>query len=110
MALTVFRSTHHRYGQRPFAYDIADACRLQRVHRERCNKHVTLLEYSIFLLVSSVGDQRRCLEKIATLISSPDDDLRCYCLPGRSYQARIGCVCLPTGVRRTGLPMACWTA
>lgn len=89
-------------------YDIADARRLQRVHREMC-KHATPLEYSIFLLVGSVGDQRRCLERIATLISPPDDDVRCYRLPGRGYQARIGCACLPAGVLWTGLPMACRT-
>jgi CRISPR-associated protein Cas2 len=86
-------------------YDIANPSRLQRVHREMC-KHATPLEYSVFLLV---GDQRtkdRCLEKMAALIKDNEDDVRCYPLPARGFQGRVGRASLPTGIQWTGLPAA----
>ena len=84
-------------------YDIADPRRLQRVHREMC-KHATPLEYSVFLLI---GDQRvkdRCLEKMTALIKASEDDVRCYPLPVRGFQGRVGRASLPAGIQWTGLP------
>lgn len=84
-------------------YDIADPRRLQRVHREMC-KHAAPMEYSVFLLVGSDKDKNRCLEKMAELIEPELDDIRCYPLPSRGLQTRIGRANLPEGIQWTGLP------
>ena len=84
-------------------YDIAHPRRLQRVHREMC-KHATQLEYSIFLLVGSAADQQRCLARIGALIKPCEDDVRCYRLPHRGHQERVGRASLPAGIVWTGLP------
>lgn len=84
-------------------YDIANPRRLQRVHREMC-KHATPLEYSVFLLVGDDAAKDRCLEKMAALIKDNEDDVRCYPLPVRGFQGRVGRASLPTGIQWTGLP------
>ena len=86
-------------------YDIADPRRLQRVHREMC-KHAAPLEYSVFILVGSQGAKDRCLAQMAGLIKASADDVRCYPLPARGFQARIGRAGLPAGIQWTGLPAA----
>lgn len=86
-------------------YDIADPARLQRVHREMC-RHATPLEYSVFLLVGGEADKVRCLTAIAALIAPAADDARCYPLPARGFQGRLGRACLPTGIVWTALPAA----
>ncbi|MEY4592619.1 MAG: hypothetical protein RIR18_1514 [Pseudomonadota bacterium] len=84
-------------------YDIADPRRLQRVHREMC-KHAAPLEYSVFLLVGTEKDRQKCLDAMANLIDPDADDIRCYPLPSRGLQTRIGRASLPTGIQWTGLP------
>jgi CRISPR-associated protein Cas2 len=84
-------------------YDIADPRRLQRVHRVMC-KFAAPLEYSVFLLVGSIADKDRCLLKVADLIKSGEDDVRCYPLPSRGFQSRVGRASLPVGIQWTGLP------
>ena len=84
-------------------YDIADPRRLQRVHREMC-KHAAPLEYSVFLLVGSENDRQKCLAAMANLIDPDADDIRCYPLPSRGLQTRIGRASLPPGIQWTGLP------
>ena len=84
-------------------YDIADPRRLQRVHREMC-KHAAPLEYSVFLLVGSERDKANCLAQLAALIQPAFDDVRCYPLPLRGLQTRIGRASLPSGIQWTGLP------
>ncbi len=86
-------------------YDISDPRRLLRVHRRMC-RHAAPLEYSIFLLVGSEADKARCLEEIEELIDPRADDVRCYALPARGFQGRIGRASLPTGILWTGLPAA----
>ncbi|MCQ1550099.1 MAG: CRISPR-associated endonuclease Cas2 [Candidatus Accumulibacter phosphatis] len=86
-------------------YDISHPRRLLRVHREMC-KHASPLEYSIFLLVGSNAAKDRCLREVDALIKPQDDDLRCYALPIRSFQGRIGRASLPAGILWTGLPTA----
>lgn len=84
-------------------YDIANPRRLQRVHREMC-KHATPLEYSVFLLVGDDRSKDLCLEKMANLIERNEDDVRCYPLPVRGFQGRVGRASLPVGIQWTGLP------
>ncbi len=86
-------------------YDITDSRRLQRVHRVMC-KFAAPIEYSIFLLVGSAADKDRCLLQIADLIKAEEDDVRCYPLPSRGYQRRVGRSSLPLGIQWTGLPSA----
>lgn len=86
-------------------YDVADPRRLQRVHRVMCT-FAAPLEYSIFLLVGSVANKDRCLLEIARLIKAGEDDVRCYPLPARGFQSRIGRASLPEGLQWTGLPAA----
>ncbi len=86
-------------------YDIANPSRLQRVHREMC-KHATPLEYSVFLLVGEESDKNLCLQKMAALIKDGEDDVRCYPLPVRGFQGRVGRASLPIGIQWTGLPAA----
>ena len=84
-------------------YDIANPRRLQRVHREMC-KHATPLEYSVFLLVGDALAKDRCLAQMAGLIEDVEDDVRCYPLPVRGFQGRVGRASLPAGIQWTGLP------
>ena len=84
-------------------YDIADSRRLQRVHRLMC-KFAAPLEYSVFLLIGSTAEKDRCLFKVADLIKASEDDVRCYPLPSRGLQNRIGRASLPEGIQWTGLP------
>lgn len=84
-------------------YDIVQPRRLQRVHRAMC-KHATPLEYSVFLLVGSEADKDRCLAEMAALIELRQDDVRCYPLPVRGFQSRIGRASLPEGIQWTGFP------
>lgn len=84
-------------------YDITDPHRLQRVHREMC-KYAAPLEYSVFLLVGNAAAKDRCLQIIAKIIEPDADDVRCYPLPSRGFQSRIGRATLPTGIQWTGLP------
>lgn len=86
-------------------YDIANPRRLQRVHREMC-KHATPLEYSVFLLVGSELAKDHCLAQMAGLIEDGEDDVRCYPLPVRGFQGRVGRANLPAGIQWTGLPAA----
>ena len=84
-------------------YDIANPRRLQRVHREMC-KHATPLEYSVFLLVGNSRTKDLCLSKMAALIDDNEDAVRCYPLPVRGFQGRVGRASLPLGIQWTGLP------
>lgn len=86
-------------------YDIANPRRLQRVHREMC-KHATPLEYSVFLLVGNELAKDHCLAQMAGLIEDGEDDVRCYPLPVRGFQGRVGRASLPAGIQWTGLPAA----
>lgn len=86
-------------------YDIAHPRRLQRVHRQMC-KHAMALEYSVFLLLGQHRDKDRCLAELAELIDAKEDDVRCYTLPSRGFQGRIGHASLPQGILWTGLPSA----
>ena len=86
-------------------YDIAQPRRLQQVHRAMC-KYAAPLEYSVFILVGSAEDKSRCLTETAKLINVGEDDVRCYPLPARGFQCRIGRTSLPEGIQWTGLPAA----
>ncbi len=86
-------------------YDIGEPHRLLRVHRRMC-RYATPLEYSVFLLVGCVAEKNRCLADVATLIRPLEDDVRCYTLPLRGFQCRLGRASLPTGIVWTGLPAA----
>ena len=86
-------------------YDITQPRRLQRVHRLMC-RFATPLEYSVFLLVGSAADKDRCLAALSALIEKTDD-VRCFPLPSRGVQRRIGRASLPEGILWTGLPQAC---
>lgn len=84
-------------------YDIADPKRLQRVYREMLH-HAMPLEYSIFLLTGSETQKKQCLTAIQKLIAPKEDDVRCYPIPQRGHQERIGQPTLPQGIQWTGLP------
>jgi CRISPR-associated protein Cas2 len=84
-------------------YDIANPSRLAKVYRRMCG-HATPLEYSVFLLVGNERAKNDCLAEVAQLIDGRADDVRCYPLPSRGYQARIGRASLPEGITWTGLP------
>lgn len=84
-------------------YDIACPRRLGRIHREML-KHATPIEYSIFVLVGSEHAKDTCLAEMAKLVDDNEDDVRCYPLPARGLQCRIGRASLPEGIQWTGLP------
>jgi CRISPR-associated protein Cas2 len=85
-------------------YDITDPRRLQRVHRAVL-RHAFPLELSVFLLTGHESDKRSCMEEISSLIDPNTDDLRCYPLPARGLQERIGKATLPVGIHWSGLPV-----
>ena len=84
-------------------YDITCPRRLQRVHRAMVDR-ATPIEYSIFLLIGTEKDLANCLATVNALIDAKTDDVRCYPLPLRGLQERIGRATLPEGIQWTGLP------
>ena len=84
-------------------YDITEPKRLQRIYRVML-KHATPLEYSIFMLTGTVRDKQRCLDEVVAMIDVDTDDLRCYPLPERGVQERIGKATLPAGIHWSVLP------
>lgn len=84
-------------------YDIADPKRLGRVHRAMVSR-ATPIEYSIFLYIGSEKGLSECLATVTALIDPKTDDVRCYPLPSRGLQERIGRATLPEGIQWTGLP------
>jgi CRISPR-associated endonuclease Cas2 len=86
-------------------YDIKDPKRLQQVHRVLKN-YAMPIEYSIFLLDGDKRAAQRCMQALLPLIDPKQDDLRCYPLPLRGWQARLGIGAMPEGIFWTGLPAA----
>ncbi len=86
-------------------YDIANPKRLCRIHRAM-KTHATPIQYSIFLLEGSERALQYCLDEILPLMNPTEDDIRCYPLPQRGHQFRIGKAVLPEGIFWTGLPAA----
>jgi CRISPR-associated protein Cas2 len=86
-------------------YDITQPRRLNRVHRAMVNR-ATPIEYSIFLFCGTKRELDECLAAIADLIDEKTDDVRCYPLPLRGLQERIGLATLPAGIQWTALPAA----
>lgn len=84
-------------------YDITSPKRLQRAYRAML-RHATPIEYSVFLLTGTERDRQCCLDELAALIDDKEDDLRCYPLPDRGLQQRIGKATLPAGIHWSGLP------
>lgn len=84
-------------------YDITNPKRLGRVHRAMVNR-ATPIEYSIFLYIGSEKGLAECLATVNGLIDPKTDDVRCYPLPSRGLQERIGRATLPEGIQWTGLP------
>ena len=84
-------------------YDIVNPRRLQLIYRAML-RHAIPLEYSIFLLAGNENDRRRCMDEITSMIDPERDDLRCYPLPARGIQERIGKATLPSGIHWSGLP------
>ncbi len=86
-------------------YDIRHPKRLQSVHRTLL-KYACPIEYSIFYFVGSDLEFRKCLLNILKIIDSSKDDLRCYPLPQRGLNERIGRPIFPDGILWTGLPVS----
>ena len=84
-------------------YDITDPRRLGRIHRAMICR-ATPIEYSIFLFIGSKSALKECLSTISSLMNPKTDDVRCYPLPTRGLQERIGRATLPAGIQWTGLP------
>ncbi len=84
-------------------YDITCPKRLQKVYRAML-RHATPIEYSIFLLSGTERDRQLCMAELVSLIDIRTDDLRCYPLPARGLQQRIGKATLPAGIHWCGLP------
>jgi CRISPR-associated protein Cas2 len=87
-------------------YDISHPRRLQRVHRALI-KYAVPIEYSIFVLDGAMREAIFCMEEVSRLIDPEEDDLRCYPLPSRGTQFRLGKASLPEGIIWTGLPSSC---
>ncbi len=71
------------------AYDIADCRRLARVHRVLKQQGLPV-QYSVFAVVLKRKALLRLLERINTLISQREDDVRCYRLPENSAADTLG--------------------
>lgn len=89
-------------------YDISDPRRLGRVHRAMVNR-ATPVEYSIFLFIGSRLQLTECLAAVNAEIDPKSDDVRCYPLPSRGLQERLGQPTLPAGIQWTGLPAGLMT-
>ncbi len=85
-------------------YDITHPRRLARVYRALL-RHAAPIENSIFIFDGTVDAVVHCMREISALIDVRHDDLRCYPLPARGLQTRIGSGVLPLGIVWTGLPL-----
>lgn len=85
-------------------YDIAHPRRLARVYRTLL-RYAAPIEHSIFIFDGTAEAVARCMREVLALIDVRQDDLRCYPLPVRGLQTRIGKVVLPVGIVWTGLPL-----
>lgn len=84
-------------------YDIASPKRLARVHRAMV-RFAAPIQYSIFLLEGSHAEMQRCLDIVGALINPKEDDVRCYPLPKRGFQCRLGRPVMPPGIIWTAFP------
>lgn len=84
-------------------YDVSNPKRLQRIHRLMTN-WATPIEYSIFLFTGSSRDLEKVLAEINQKMNTKADDVRCYPLPVRGLQERLGRATLPEGIQWTALP------
>lgn len=89
-------------------YDITDPRRLGRIHRAMVNR-ATPVEYSIFLFIGTALQLAECLATVNAIIDGKTDDVRCYPLPSRGLQERLGRATLPEGIQWTGLPAGLMT-
>lgn len=97
-----------KYGRREMknwiiGYDITSPRRLIRVHRAMVSR-ATPIEYSIFLFCGNEHALEECLQTVTDLLDARTDDVRCYPLPQRGLQERIGRATLPEGIVWTALP------
>jgi len=67
-------------------------------------RYAAPIEYSVFVLCGSQEAAKRCLRAVLKLINPQEDDLRCYLLPVKGRQFRLGRASLPEGIYWTGLP------
>jgi CRISPR-associated protein Cas2 len=86
-------------------YDITNPKRLQKVYRIML-RHATPIEYSIFMLVGTEHEKQLCIDELIKIIDIKTDDLRCYPLPQRGVQERLGKATLPIGIHWSVLPSA----
>ena len=84
-------------------YDVSNPKRLQRIHRLMTN-WATPIEYSIFLFAGTARDLEKCLAAVNEQMNAIFDDVRCYPLPARGLQERLGKATLPEGIQWTALP------
>lgn len=84
-------------------YDICEPRRLVRIHRLMC-QHATPIEYSMFMFEGTRHQLDRCMAELCGEIDASEDDLRCYQLPSRGLQNRIGAPVLPAGIHWTAMP------
>lgn len=84
-------------------YDVSNPKRLQRIHRLMTN-WATPIEYSIFLFTGTARDLEKCLTAVNEQMNAKFDDVRCYPLPARGLQERLGRATLPEGIQWTALP------
>lgn len=87
-------------------YDIRDPKRLRKVHRVMSNFSCPI-EYSIFLYFGTETSLNIELDNVLALLKRNEDDLRCYELPIKGLQQRIGAPTMPEGIIWTGLPTGC---
>ena len=86
-------------------YDIADARRLQRVHRALV-KLGAPMQYSLFCVEADDQKIGRLMDALAELIEPGEDDLRAYRMPARGMVAHLGRPALPEGILWTAYPSA----
>ena len=87
-------------------YDIAeDPKRLNQVARY-LGKVAFRVQYSVFVGSFFEHSLKGVLRGLEQIIDPRKDDVRCYPLPARGYQNRVGRSNLPEGIQWTGLPSA----
>lgn len=79
------------------AYDVRDARRLKRLHREMTAWGLPI-EYSVFLLSGTEDRCRACLKALCALLDPKRDDHRCFRLPTGFARVHLGRKSLPEGV------------
>ena len=83
-------------------YDISCAKRLRKAAKILQGVAIRV-QKSVYLLVGSEREQKKCWQQLACIVSDSEDLLTCYCVPAHSPLQMFGANVLQEGLFWSGL-------